>query len=828
MPSSPSSSTINININNYPIGLIHLTCISPSSSPSDQPFTLTSINTFALSLLHLPSNPSFTLFKQSILSYHSSSLTDNNTSETMYTLYDVIVSSKPFLCSNFVHSTSNQIIHVKLKRIEHSIHIVIDDYDDNRANIQEKIISSIPKQHLITISHELKNYFCGVLTSLEDSKTNLEETQLLYLSSCIDLIKKFIKIFILYVQVCLDNNSIHSNSKVFSNLDFFSTFNNAFDKARVIYKYKHINVDLSKNTPSFQVNTEFHYFKNFIKNVFIYMYYISPNNAQIVISVTKNQMNEVIFECAFAHNQQSQGLFVKQGAYKMLDTSDKMNDPDVKQSVLTVPLLEYILEKLAKCLNIDIQFKKNINNNNSCNSSSSKDVFLHIVFHKVIFDDAYFNTNNILLVTACNQQNNALWRLNNVCNSNNNNNSGNSDNNNNNKENDNKGSVIMFPYERKNTMERARMSMDNVRHGLHGNSKLAMSIEPISSSKFNGLSTRGKFGNGVAKSSFCEWDKDNSQVNISNNNSNIKINNSINNNNNSNTSNNNNHIQQNSLFSKNKMKSSNNFRKFNLSIDSSENDNNNNNNNQFHSLHNKLQDDSLNQDNNTNNNNNNNNTNNSNNNNNNNNNNSNSNTYNNNNKADTTNSNDYNSQSNTLILGTLYQGLPGTNGTVNPSITTSIRKRIHLIEEYSNIKLKNYLRPPPCECKDIALVDDENFIINSVSSMIRSQKLKCDCFSDGKYCYEKILEKTKCNCKRKYYKLILMDIYMHEWSGIKTCEKIGELIEQDIIPKTINVVLISAHKEKDLNLPNYDFIKGFYQKPVCKKTIVSILNEFYL
>ena len=815
MPSSPSpsSSSSNININNYPIGLIHLTCISPSSSsspPSEHPFTLTTINTFALSLLHLPSNPSFTLFKQSILSFNSSSLTDNNTPETKYTLYDVIVSPKPFLCSNFVHSNSNQIIHVKLKRSEHNIHIVLDDYDDNRANIQEKMISSIPKQHLITISHELKNYFCGVLTSLEDSKTNLEETQLLYLSSCIDLIKKFIKIFILYVQVCLDNNNIHSNSKVFSNLDFFSTFNNAFDKARVIYKYKHINVDLSKNTPSFQVSTEFHYFKNFIKNVFIYMYYISPNNAQIGISVTKDQSSGVICECAFAHNQQSQGLFVKQCAYKMLDTSDKMNDPDVKQSVLTVPLLEYILEKLAKCLNIDIQFKKNINNNinNNSNNCSNKDVFLHIVFHKVIFDDACINTNNILLVTTCNQQNNAIWRLNNMCNSNSNN-SGNNDNTN--KDNDNKGSVIMFPYERKNTMERARMSMDNVRHGLHGNNKLAMSIEPISSSKFNGLSTRGKFGNGAAKSSFCEWDKDNSQVNINNNscnNSNIKINNCINNNNNSNTSNNNNHIQQNSLFSKNKMKSSNNFRKFNLSIDSSENDNNNNNNNslqnQFHSFHNKHQDDSLNHDNNNNNNNN------------------------NNNKVDTTNSNDHNSQSNTLILGTLYQGLPGTNGTVNPLITTSIRKRIHLIEEYSNIKLKNYLRPPPCECKDIALVDDENFIINSVSSMIRSQKLKCDCFSDGKYCYEKILEKAKCNCKRKYYKLILMDIYMHEWSGIKTCEKIGELIQQDIIPKTINVVLISAHKEKDLNLPNYDFIKGFYQKPVCKKTIVSILNEFYL
>ena len=791
------------NVNNYPVGLIHLTCVS--SSPSKHTFTLININSFALSLLHLPSNPSFALFKQCVLSFYSSPLSDtSNVPESKFTLYELILSNKSSLCSNFVHSNSNQIIHVKLKRIECDIYLVLDDYDDNRANIQEKMISSIPKQHLITISHELKNYFCGVLTSLEDSKTNLEETQLLYLSSCIDLIKKFIKIFILYVQVCLDNNHLHTNSKVFSNLDFFSTFNNAFDKARVIYKYKHINVDLSKNSPSFQVNTEFHYFKNFIKNIFIYIYYVSPNNAQIVINVNKSQNNNVLFECAFAHNQHSQGLFVKQGAYKMLDTSDKMNDPDVKQSVLTVPLLEYVLEKLAKCLNIDIQFKRNINNSNN----SNKDVFLHVVLHKVIFDDACFNMNNILLVTPCNQPNNSTWRLNNNgtnnVNNNNNNNSISNDNNNNNN-NDNKGSVIMFPYERKNTMERARMSMDNVRHGLHGNNKLAMSIDPISSSKINGLSTRGRLGNGAVKSSFCEWDKDNSQVNINNNsinngnNSNMKINNS----NNNNIS----HTQQNSLFSKNKMKSSNNFRKFNLSIDSSENDNNNNNSqqNQFHSFHNKLQDESLinhNQDNNT--------------------------TTNNNNKIDMNNSNDFNSQNNTLILGTLYQGLPGTNGTINPSITTSIRRRIHLIEEYSNIKLKNFLRPPPCECKDIALVDDENFIINSVSSMIRSQKLKCDCFSDGKYCYEKILEKTKCNCKRKYYKLILMDIYMHEWSGIKTCEKIGELIQQDIIPKTINVVLISAHKEKDLNLPNYDFIQGFYQKPVCKKNIVSILNEFYL
>lgn len=68
---------------------------------------------------------------------------------------------------------------------------------------------------------------------------------------------------------------------------------------------------------------------------------------------------------------------------------------------------------------------------------------------------------------------------------------------------------------------------------------------------------------------------------------------------------------------------------------------------------------------------------------------------------------------------------------------------------------------------------------------------------------------------------------MPEWSGIKTCEKIEELITNGVIPKTLNVVLISAHKEKDINVPNYEFIKGFYQKPVSKNTVINILQQFY-
>ena len=804
-PSTSSKSvTFSTNTNNYPVGLIHLTYSSsnPLPSASSNLFTITQINTFALDILHLKQNPTFSLFKQSTQSFiltklHDSNNNNNNDKDNNdKTLYDIIISNHNAYCSNFINEI-NQVIHVKIKKNLPDVYIVIDDYEDNRASIQEKMMASIPRQHLITISHELKNYFCGVLTSLEDSKTNLEETQLLYLSSCIDLIKKFIKLFILYVQVCMDK-SLYTKNQTYSSLDFFTVFNNAFDKVRVIYKYKHISVDLNKNTSSFKIKTEFQYFKNFIKIIFIYVYYISPNDAQIVLTISKHSKNSVLFQCAFAHNDNSQGLYIKRGSYTMLDSSDKMNDPGVKQSVLTIPLIEYVLEKIAEFLKIEIQFKKKNSENTSYHNN---EMFLNIIFTQVVFDELTIN-NNILTVFT-NQTRTSTLHLNNFG-VNDPTASGNNDL-------ENKGSVIMFSYERKNTMERARYSTDNIRNGLHANSKFTMSIDPMSSAKINSLTqSGGKYANGVHKSSFCEWDKEgkDNQTNVNN----ITTTNNITTNANP---------QQKSLFRQNKIKSTNHFRKFNFSIDtepqiehrrSVKNKNISQRNKQqfqFTLSEEKNQDKSF----------------------------SNANdlihshqhlamlskTP----KIEINNPSELSSQGNTLILGTLYQGLPGSNGTVNPLYGTSVRKRIHLIEEYSNINLNNILRPPPCECKDIALVDDENFIINSISSMIRSQKLKCDCFSDGKYCYDKILEKTKCYCKRRYYKLILMDIYMHDWSGIKTCEKIGELIAKDIIPKTVNVVLISAHKEKDLNIPNYDFIKGFYQKPVCKKTIVSILNEFY-
>ena len=112
-------------------------------------------------------------------------------------------------------------------------------------------------------------------------------------------------------------------------------------------------------------------------------------------------------------------------------------------------------------------------------------------------------------------------------------------------------------------------------------------------------------------------------------------------------------------------------------------------------------------------------------------------------------------------------------------------------------------------------------------NIIRRRNLQCDFFKDGKDVYEKIVSKAKCFCTKKYYKLILLDIYMPEWSGIKTCDKIAELMQKGEIPRNLNVVLISAHKEKDLNVPQYEFIKGFYQKPVSKNTVINILQQFY-
>ena len=156
----------------------------------------------------------------------------------------------------------------------------------------------------------------------------------------------------------------------------------------------------------------------------------------------------------------------------------------------------------------------------------------------------------------------------------------------------------------------------------------------------------------------------------------------------------------------------------------------------------------------------------------------------------------------------------------NPNILNKISKDLNKI----NFDLdKDFC----CGCNDILLVDDEPSIRKAFQKIFSNLNIEADIANDGIDCYEQIIKKTKCNCDKKYYKLIILDIYMKYWDGFKTIEKIEQLRQEGIIKQNFNVVLITGHDIQEFVIPNFDFIKAVYKKPIKKETLSEIIDNYY-
>lgn len=139
-----------------------------------------------------------------------------------------------------------------------------------------------------------------------------------------------------------------------------------------------------------------------------------------------------------------------------------------------------------------------------------------------------------------------------------------------------------------------------------------------------------------------------------------------------------------------------------------------------------------------------------------------------------------------------------------------------------------------CSCRDILIVDDEQFNVSCLSNILQKLKIKCDVCYNGKECIEKIEEKIakNCNCSKASYRLILMDVLMPFMNGLEATEKIQSYVnEGKICSKNLNVVFISACVDQESNfdqLKQRDPIaKEFLLKPVKKSKIEEILKKYY-
>ena len=175
---------------------------------------------------------------------------------------------------------------------------------------------------------------------------------------------------------------------------------------------------------------------------------------------------------------------------------------------------------------------------------------------------------------------------------------------------------------------------------------------------------------------------------------------------------------------------------------------------------------------------------------------------------------DYNPIANNSILGT-----PESNEKREKGLT-KIQKRI-----------KSHFLFSCCDCKDILLVDDDEFILKTSKKILKAFKLEADCAENGQECLNMIKAKQEknCNCSKNKYKIILMDITMPIMDGIEAAKNIQKKIDEKKLYDSLKIIFISAHVNLDLStiLSGIKCAIDYYAKPISGDKYKSLLDKYY-
>ena len=146
-------------------------------------------------------------------------------------------------------------------------------------------------------------------------------------------------------------------------------------------------------------------------------------------------------------------------------------------------------------------------------------------------------------------------------------------------------------------------------------------------------------------------------------------------------------------------------------------------------------------------------------------------------------------------------------------------------------KNSNPVSESNCNCKDILLVDDDEFILKTSKKILKNFKLEADSAENGEECLNLIKAKQEknCNCSRGKYKIILMDITMPVMDGIEAAKNIQKLIDENKLYDTLKILFISAHINLDLStiLSGIKCAGDYYAKPISIDKYKSLLDKYY-
>ena len=343
---------IQVNYNNFPIGLIII-------DKDDKEFKLRLINNYALDILELYHDVEFEDLKNQMKNFKKW----ENSSLQEIDLYNYIFINQitNFHCGTFISSLS--MIFVKVKNFENSFFISIDNYNDERKDLQINLVKSLKYQYLVTLYHELNNPLNALMNIADDcncieekKKMNAKEIKLKFkqLNLLAMLIKMFIKNFIWYFRVIfeLSNNIIiNSNSKINLEYLFFKNLN----KYESLFKYKEI--DYEKDFIFFRdifISTDGKHLTNFLRGIFVYLYHILPkkNGFTVKSTILKEEKIKINFIKTIKSPHQGRRRS------KVLDDLEFnfKKEFDLSRSVQTIEITKELLFRLASMLNIRIKF----------------------------------------------------------------------------------------------------------------------------------------------------------------------------------------------------------------------------------------------------------------------------------------------------------------------------------------------------------------------------------------------------------------------------------------------------------------------------------------
>ena len=763
-------------LNHFSIGLIILEKII-----STQKYKIKLMNSFASEILELKKTYDFLKVKEQMIEFKK---WENNNLQNL-NLYQFIFSNHITneISGTFISSIS--MIYVKVKFFQNEIFISIDNYNDERKELQGNILKILKYQYLVTLYHELNNPLNGLinicdLEIIEYNKITFAnlKAKLNQINLLVNLIKTFIKNFIWYFTVIFEisnNKKIAFNSKI--NLEYI--FSKVVQKFIVLFKYKEISYDsnFSFLNDKFILSNEIH-LKNFIRGIFNYIYrsiqkkngykitYKLKNENKIKINFIKKtniegnknvkkspsleKRSKIIDDVLFNYNNEfdfSNSVQTKEITKDFLIELGNLlkihiiiyNEYDDKLITLILPFTKENEEKEESLYEFTLQQKNTtldaINRQISlCEKLQSLVLEKNNPINYDLIDTSTSHFENLLKIPSKNYLSNNNLESQRIQNKTQSSKTviGNNFNNCNNESKDIKKleddpfiKIIKEINFFSNQITQSR-DFDDSNDSFH-----IIKNKKKSSCHELQTYTLDNYHNEKKKSNFIKINKENKEKDNKN--------------------------FQKKYGRNNKRKTS--FTQLVIKVPTVEN-----NNFQF-----------------------------------------------------------VNPEIKNIVNNIANKNSNDNNFTIKKRDIKIVHKKS--LSNLDNPKIKL------CNCNDVVICDDETFNLNTIKNMLKKFNINSDVSTNGKECLDLFIKKKKinCACDKKDYKILFLDMMMPVMNGLEAAKKIQEMINNKEINTNLKIIIVSAHIEENL-LKNLKEIKSIVEeipKPLKKNKMEEILNHYY-